>query len=86
MVGRQYDLSYENYFSDQGYFSVAIFYKDLENYVYDQHTDFDFSTLFPQGRLITRLATSPNHKTVKVVMFKVLKPLYLSTLVCLPMC
>lgn len=48
-LARQYDLSYENYFSDQGYFSVAVFYKDLENFVYDQHTDFDFSTLFPQG-------------------------------------
>ncbi len=46
-LARQYDLSYENYFSDQGYFSVAVFYKDLENYVYDQKVDFDFSTLFP---------------------------------------
>ncbi|QYJ77456.1 TonB-dependent receptor [Shewanella acanthi] len=46
-LARQFDLSYENYFSDQGYFSIAVFYKDLENYVYDQHVDFDFSTLFP---------------------------------------
>ncbi|MCH1930041.1 TonB-dependent receptor [Shewanella sp. A25] len=46
-LARQFDLSYENYFSDQGYFSIAAFYKDLENYVYDQHVDFDFSTLFP---------------------------------------
>ncbi|GGN03196.1 TonB-dependent receptor [Shewanella xiamenensis] len=47
-LARQYDLGYENYFSDQGYFSVAVFYKDLENYVYNQFTEFDFSTLFPQ--------------------------------------
>lgn len=47
-LARQYDLSYENYFSEQGYFSVAVFYKDLENYVYNQFTEFDFSTLFPQ--------------------------------------
>ncbi|MGI1999018.1 TonB-dependent receptor [Shewanella frigidimarina] len=48
-LARQYDISYENYFSDQGYFSVAVFYKDLENYVYDQQTNFDFSTLLPQN-------------------------------------
>ena len=46
-LARQYDISYENYFSDQGYFAVALFYKDLENYVYDQQSDFDFGTLFP---------------------------------------
>ncbi|RPA32706.1 TonB-dependent receptor [Shewanella frigidimarina] len=48
-LARQYDISYENYFSDQGYFSVAVFYKDLENYVYDQQTNFDFSTILPQN-------------------------------------
>lgn len=48
-LARQFDLGYENYFSEQGYFSVAVFYKDLENYVYNQFTEFDFSTLFPQA-------------------------------------
>lgn len=48
-LARQYDISYENYFSDQGYFSLAVFYKDLENYVYDQQSAFDFSTILPQG-------------------------------------
>ncbi|UAL42024.1 TonB-dependent receptor [Shewanella inventionis] len=48
-LARQYDISYENYFSDQGYFALAVFYKDLENYVYDQQTAFDFSTILPQG-------------------------------------
>ncbi|WP_299569302.1 TonB-dependent receptor [uncultured Shewanella sp.] len=48
-MARQYDISYENYFSDQGYFAVAVFYKDLENYVYDQQSAFDFSTILPQN-------------------------------------
>ncbi|NRB23410.1 TonB-dependent receptor [Shewanella sp.] len=48
-LARQYDISYENYFSDQGYFALAFFYKDLENYVYDQQSNFDFSSILPQA-------------------------------------
>jgi len=29
------DLSYENYFSAEGYFSVALFHKDLQNWIFD---------------------------------------------------
>ncbi|MFT6284624.1 MAG: iron complex outermembrane receptor protein [Arenicella sp.] len=29
------DLTYENYFSDEGYFSTAIFYKDLSTWIFD---------------------------------------------------
>lgn len=29
------DLSYENYFSDEGYFSVALFWKDLDQWIFD---------------------------------------------------
>ena len=29
------DLSYENYFSDEGYFAVALFHKDLTNWIFD---------------------------------------------------
>ncbi len=29
------DLSYENYFSDEGYFAVALFHKDLQNWIFD---------------------------------------------------
>lgn len=29
------DLSYENYFSDEGYFAVALFHKDLNNWIFD---------------------------------------------------
>lgn len=48
-LARQYDISYENYFSDQGYFALAVYYKDLENFVYDQQTELDFSTFLPQA-------------------------------------
>lgn len=30
-----FDLTYENYFSDEGYFSTAIFYKDLSTWIFD---------------------------------------------------
>ncbi len=39
----QFDLSYENYFSGTSYFAVAVFYKDLENYIFNQQTIGDFS-------------------------------------------
>ena len=29
------DFTYENYFSDEGYFSAAIFHKDLNNWIFD---------------------------------------------------
>ncbi|GGP40395.1 TonB-dependent receptor [Shewanella algicola] len=48
-LARQYDISYENYFSDQGYFALAVYYKDLENFVYDQQSELDFSTFLPQS-------------------------------------
>jgi len=38
-----FDLSYENYFSDEGYFSVAYFYKDLKNWIFDGHYQVDLS-------------------------------------------
>ncbi|MCW3173962.1 TonB-dependent receptor [Shewanella subflava] len=46
-LARQYDISYENYFSDQGYFAVALFYKDLENYTYKQTSFIDFTDIVP---------------------------------------
>ncbi|MBY5990787.1 TonB-dependent receptor [Ferrimonas balearica] len=39
----QYDLSYENYFSDTSYFAAAVYYKDLENYIFQQQTIGDFT-------------------------------------------
>ena len=39
-----FDLAYDKYFADyQGYFSVALFYKDLESYIYSTtDTNYDF--------------------------------------------
>jgi iron complex outermembrane receptor protein len=37
------DLSYENYFSDEGYFSVAVFQKDLSQWIFDGSYDVDMS-------------------------------------------
>ena len=42
-LAKQYDISYENYLGDAGYFSIAAFYKDLENYVYDKSILVDFT-------------------------------------------
>lgn len=44
-MARQYDVSYERYFDTAGYFSVAAFYKDLENYIFEQNTIRDFTGL-----------------------------------------
>ncbi|MBY6192015.1 TonB-dependent receptor [Microbulbifer agarilyticus] len=35
------DLSYENYFSDEGYFSVAVFWKDLSQWHFDDNYEVD---------------------------------------------
>ncbi|HEY8570151.1 TonB-dependent receptor domain-containing protein, partial [Microbulbifer sp.] len=37
------DLSYENYFSDEGYFSVAMFWKDLDSWHFDGNYEVDLS-------------------------------------------
>ena len=38
-----FDVSYEKYFADQGYVSLAAFYKDLKTYIYKQKFAFDFT-------------------------------------------
>jgi iron complex outermembrane receptor protein len=37
------DLSYENYFSDEGYFSVALFWKDLDQWIFDGNYEVDLT-------------------------------------------
>ncbi len=37
------DLSYENYFSDEGYFAVALFHKDLSEWIFDGSYEVDMS-------------------------------------------
>jgi iron complex outermembrane receptor protein len=38
-----FDLSYENYFSAEGYFSIALYYKDLKNWIFDQKVEIDMT-------------------------------------------
>ena len=37
------DISYENYFSQEGYFSVAYFWKDLSNWIFNGTYEVDFT-------------------------------------------
>ncbi|TXH77114.1 MAG: TonB-dependent receptor [Lysobacteraceae bacterium] len=37
------DLSMEKYFGEAGYVAIALFYKDLETYIYNQRIPYDFS-------------------------------------------
>nr|WP_010130163.1 TonB-dependent receptor [Microbulbifer agarilyticus] len=39
------DLSYENYFSEEGYFSVALFWKDLSNWHFDDNYVVDIAEM-----------------------------------------
>ena len=58
-VANAADLSWEKYFAERGYFSLAYFYKDLRTYIYDQQTLFDATGLpIPAGY------TGPTPETV----------------------
>jgi len=48
-----YDLTYENYFSPEGYFSVALFYKDLKNWIFDGVDQVDVSDYLTASGLVT---------------------------------
>jgi len=55
-----YDLAWEKYFGGRGYFSVAYFYKDLRNYIFQQIEPFDFSGLaIPEDVLPGDIPASP---------------------------
>lgn len=45
----QFDLSYENYFADDGFFAVSFFYKDLKNWHESGNTVTDFSEFYIPG-------------------------------------
>ncbi len=49
LEANQFDLSYENYFADDGYFSIAFFYKDLTNWHSAAKAVADFSDLYVPG-------------------------------------
>jgi len=43
LEANNFDLSFENYFDDEGYVSVALFYKDLVNWTRDGNQTIDFT-------------------------------------------
>ncbi|MDN3652494.1 TonB-dependent receptor [Thalassotalea ponticola] len=53
------DLTYENYFSDEGYFSVALFHKSLDNWIFDGNYEVDMTGVAdPAGTPV-----NPDHTT-----------------------
>ncbi|WND03104.1 TonB-dependent receptor [Temperatibacter marinus] len=44
----QFDLGYEHYFDEGGYVALAGFYKKLDNFHYNQSTEYDFSPFLDQ--------------------------------------
>lgn len=44
-----FDLSYENYFADDGFFAISYFYKDLKNWHVNGQTVADFSDFYIPG-------------------------------------
>ena len=45
----QFDLSYEHYFGQGGYFAIAPFYKHLQNFIYSSQIEADFSGITAPG-------------------------------------
>jgi len=46
LEANQYDLSYENYFADDGFFAINVFYKDLTNWHRNGASVADFSSVY----------------------------------------
>ena len=55
----QFDLGYENYFADDGYFAINYFYKDLKNWHRSGFTIADFSSVYIPGYHQTSDQTNP---------------------------
>jgi len=55
-IANVFDVSFEQYFGRSAYFSIAAFYKDLETYVYDRTSPFDY-TGFPPATGVYRQGT-----------------------------
>ncbi|XOV77690.1 MAG: TonB-dependent receptor [Aestuariibacter sp.] len=49
LEANQFDLSYENYFSDSGYYAISFFYKDLKNWHDSGVTIGDFTAAYIPG-------------------------------------
>ena len=56
------DLTYENYFSDEGYFSVALFYKRLDEWIFDGSSEIDVSDYLQAANVVT--PNGSTHATV----------------------
>lgn len=59
LEANQFDLSYENYFADDGYFAVSFFYKDLKNWHRSGAFIADFSQFYIPGYHQTSDQTTP---------------------------
>jgi len=46
LEANQFDLAYENYFADAGYYAVSFFYKDIKNWHRDTSSVVDFSDVY----------------------------------------
>lgn len=42
LESNNFDIAYENYFSEEGYFAATLFYKDIKNWTQDAATDINF--------------------------------------------
>ena len=52
------DVTYENYFSDEGYFAVALFHKDISNWIFDGNYEIDMTGVTdPSTGLIPETST-----------------------------
>lgn len=49
LEANQFDLAYENYFADDGFFAVSFFYKDLKNWHRNSAVVTDFSEFYIPG-------------------------------------
>lgn len=59
LEANQFDLSYENYFADDGYFSVTFLYKEIKNWHRDRSVLTDFSDIYRPGFHQTSTGEAP---------------------------
>lgn len=63
-MAKQLDVSYEKYFAKEGYFAAAVFYKDIESWVFNDQIVADFSGISvedPQPALSQGLISVPTN-------------------------
>lgn len=55
----QFDIAYENYFSDDGFFAISYFYKDIKNWHESSNVQVDFTPFYIPGFHQTSDQTDP---------------------------